>query len=370
MEQSDSREKLFDSFLNTVNVSVNTEIPMDFISDSKEEDFDIFHLYEEINDFYEFHRMISVDDLTYSTLFSDEVFDNGEWHTYAGLETCNVKSTRHRMNMNNELLGKSIQSATEIGDSDIVNLACLFGDDTEGTGHTQVYDSNNNVLVGDSIGEDQIESDSDLEDIFFSDDEIYSDSDNGDYFSADESLEGVLDASFKSFPCTTGVVTQTLVVDELDPGTVLSSKVPNHSSEGKENDNLWFCLFDEMPLDVFDQDVCFSNPIDFVGSSIDIVDYVKDFLRRPSTLYYLLSAKSPDDWDDANSVWSILTSKLLHCQSDTSDCVRYFSKDSLKAIKAKQRFFDAANCNIPNGYTVLDKTEGAAIVNFKRIKCT
>ena len=90
MEHSDSREKLFDSSLNTVNVSVNTEIPMDFISDSKEEDFDIFHLYEEINDFYEFHRMISVDDLTYSTLFSDEVFDNGEWHTYAGLETCNV----------------------------------------------------------------------------------------------------------------------------------------------------------------------------------------------------------------------------------------------------------------------------------------
>ena len=200
MEHSDSRETLFDSSLNTINVSVNTEIPMDFISDSKEEDFDIFHLYEEINDFYEFHRMISVDDLTYSTLFSDEVFDNGEWHTYAGLETCNVKSTRHGMNMNNELLGKSIQSATEIGDSDIVNLACLFGDDTEGTGHTQVYDSNNNVLVGDSIGEDEIESDSDLEDIFFFDDEIYSDSDNGDYFWQMKVLKGLWMHPLKVFP--------------------------------------------------------------------------------------------------------------------------------------------------------------------------
>ena len=30
--------------------------------------------------------MMCVDDLTYSTLFSDEVFDNGEWHTCAGLE--------------------------------------------------------------------------------------------------------------------------------------------------------------------------------------------------------------------------------------------------------------------------------------------
>ncbi|MDA8032067.1 MAG: hypothetical protein MPK62_13270, partial [Alphaproteobacteria bacterium] len=58
MEHSDSRKKLFDSSLNTVNVSINTEIPMDFSSDSKEEEFDIFHLYEEINDFYEFHRMI------------------------------------------------------------------------------------------------------------------------------------------------------------------------------------------------------------------------------------------------------------------------------------------------------------------------
>ena len=88
--------------------------------------------------------------------------------------------------MNNDLLGMSIQSATEIGDSDIVNLAHLFGDHTEGNGHTQVYESNNNMLVGNSISEDQSESDSDLEDEFFFDDEIYSDSDNGDYFSVDE----------------------------------------------------------------------------------------------------------------------------------------------------------------------------------------
>ena len=66
-------------------------------------------------DDYEFHTMMSVDDLIYSTLFSDDVFENWEWHTYAGLKTCNViKSTRH----GNELLGKSIQSATERGDSD------------------------------------------------------------------------------------------------------------------------------------------------------------------------------------------------------------------------------------------------------------
>ena len=127
----------------------------------------------------EFHRMMSVDDLTYSTLFSDEVFDNGEWHTYAGLATCDaLRPTRH----GNELLGKSIQSATERGDSGIDNIAYLSGDDTCGTGHTQVYDSSDNMLVSHSISENQSESDMDLKDDIFSDDEVYSDTDDGEYF--------------------------------------------------------------------------------------------------------------------------------------------------------------------------------------------
>ena len=95
---------MFDFSLNTVNVSVNTELPMDFSYGPEEEEFNFLHFYGKTDD-YEFHKMMSVDDPTYSTLFSDEVFDNGEWHTYAGLETCSViKSTRH----GNELLGMSI----------------------------------------------------------------------------------------------------------------------------------------------------------------------------------------------------------------------------------------------------------------------
>ena len=42
-----------------------------------------------------------------------------------------------------------------------------------------------------------------------------------------------------------------------------------------------------------------------------------------------------------------MTDKLLYCQSDTSDSVRYFSYDSLKAKSTKQRFFDAALNNEP-----------------------
>ena len=42
-----------------------------------------------------------------------------------------------------------------------------------------------------------------------------------------------------------------------------------------------------------------------------------------------------------------MTDKLLYCQSNTSDSVRHFSYDSLKAKNAKQRFFDAALNNEP-----------------------
>ena len=61
----------------------------------------------------------------------------------------------------------------------------------------------------------------------------------------------------------------------------------------------------------------------------------------------MLSAKLPDECDNANSTWSILTDKLLYCQSDTSDSVRHFSHESLKTKNAKQRFFDAALNNEP-----------------------
>ena len=173
---TDSWQELFDSSPNTVNVSVNTESPVDFSYGTKEEELDFLHFYGEMSD-DDFHRMVSVDDLTYSIAFSNEVFDNGEWHTYAALETCNVmKSTRH----GNELIGMSIQSATERGDSNIDNLTYLSGDDTKlGTYHTKadVYESSNSMSVGSSIGENQVVPDSDLEDDLFSlaeDDDIFS----------------------------------------------------------------------------------------------------------------------------------------------------------------------------------------------------
>ena len=123
---SDSREELFYSSLNTVNVSVNTELPMDSSSSPKEEEKNFLHFYGEMED-DDFHKMMSVDDLTYSIAFSDEVCDNGEWHTYAGLETCSViKPTRH----GKETLGKGVQSNPAKEVSSNSNLTYLSGDDT------------------------------------------------------------------------------------------------------------------------------------------------------------------------------------------------------------------------------------------------
>ena len=327
MEQSDSREKLFDSSLNTINVFVNTELPMDSSSNPKEEVPHYFHFYGDWDDDV-FHKVISVDNLAYSTSYNDEDGDNWERHAdlkpcNTGLETCDVlKPPRHGY----EPLGNSIQSATDKGDSGIDNIAYLPGDDTGGTGHTQVYESSEDMLVSHSISENQSESDMDLKDDILSDDEIYSDTDDGEYFSTDESLEEILDfGSFQSSPCTVVSFQEKHSLTDLDPGTALrSSEVPNPWDRWEDVDLASFCVFDAMPLKIYDQDAMHSSPVGLVSSSTDIVDFVEDILRRHSSLELLLLAKSPD-CDDAASFCSILTDKLQYCQSDTPDCVRYFS---------------------------------------------
>ena len=161
---------------------------------SKKEVNDYFHFHGDGDDDV-FHKVISVDNLAYSTSNNDEDGDNEGWHAglkpcETGLETCDVlKPTRH----GNQSLGKSVQSAPAKGDSGIDNMAYLSGDDTGGTGHTQVYESSNNMLDSKSISENQSKSDMDLVEDISSDGEIYSDTDDGDYFLTEESLEEILD---------------------------------------------------------------------------------------------------------------------------------------------------------------------------------
>ena len=357
--KTDSREKLFDSSLKTVNVSVNTEIPMDLSYDLRKRVRDYFRFYEQMDYDDDTSSTMSVDDLTYSILFNDEVVDNGERHAGlkpcdTGLETCDeLKPTRH----GNELLNNSIQSAVTKENSGIDNIAYLSGDDTGGTGHTQVYKSRENMLDSKSISENQSESDMDLIEDISSDDEIYSDTDDGEYFLTEESLEETLEIEplSTSGPCTVVSFQNKHSLTDLDPGTALrSSEVPDPWDKWEDVDLVSLCVFDEMPMEINDQNAVHSNPIGFVSSSVDIVDYVEDILRRHSSLEHLLFAKSPD-CDDAVSFCSILTDKLQYCQSETPDSVRYFSNDSFKAMNAKQRFFDAAFNNEPcNGSTCIN----------------
>ena len=241
------------------------------------------------------------------------------------METCDVlKPTRH----GNEPLGKCIQSITDKGDSGIDNIVYLSGDNTRlGTDHTKtdVYESKENILGSYSISENQRESDMDLVEDISSDDEIYSDTDDGDYFSTEESLQEILDfGTFTSSPCTVVSFQDKHSLTDLDPGTALrSSEVPDPWDKWEDVDLASFCVFDEMPMEIYDQNVVHSSPVGFVSSSIDIVDYVEDILRRYSSLELSLFAKSPD-CDDAATFCSILTDKLQYCQSDTSDNVRYF----------------------------------------------
>ena len=350
--KTDSREKLFDSSLKTVNVSVNTEIPMDLSYDLRKRVKDYLYFHGEM-DYDDTSSIMSVDDLTYSTLFNDEVVNNGERHAGlnscdTGLETCDeLKPTRH----GNELLEKGIQSTTEKGDSGIDNLTYLSGDDTKlGTDHTKadVYESSNDMSEGKSISENQSESDMDLVEDISSDDEIYSHTDDGEYFSAVESLEETLEIELlsTSVPCTVVSSQIQCSLTDLDPSADFkSSEVPDQNDKW-EDDDFDYCVFDEMPMEIYDQNAVRSSHIGFVSSSVDIVDYVEDILRRHSSLELLLFAKSPD-CDDAVTFCSILTDKLQFCQSDTSDSVRYFSNDSFKAMNAKQRSFDAAFNNEP-----------------------
>ena len=311
--KTNSREKLFDSSLKTVNVSVNTGIPMDLSYGPRKKVRDYFHFYEQMDYDDDTSSTMSVDDLTYSTLFNDEVVDNGERHAGlkpcdTGLETCDeLKPTRH----GNELLDNSIQSAVTRESSGIDNIAYLFGDDTGGTGHTHVYESRENMLDSKSISENQSESDMDLIEDISSDDEIYSDTDDGEYFSTEESLEEILDfGSFTSSPCTVVSFQDKHSLTDLDPGTALrSSEVPDPWDRWEDVDHVSLCVFDEMPMEIYDQNTVHSSPVGFVSSSVDIIDYVEDILRRHSSLELLLFAKSPD-CDDAVSFCSILTDKL------------------------------------------------------------
>ena len=165
----------------------------------KEEDDDdpFFTCFGEMSD-KDFHRMMSVNDLTYSTLFCDKVFGSA-FGSHASLESCNIMGeyTRHGEGP----LVTSIQSAREKvipyyesssdeedEDDDLYMGRSMYSN----TGHFRniAFDTNSVTdLIHCMDGyESYIE-------------DFYGDSDSdSEYFLADESLEESWDWSCLSFP--------------------------------------------------------------------------------------------------------------------------------------------------------------------------
>ena len=155
----------------------------------------------------------------------------------------------------------------------------MSGDDTKlGTDHTKadVYESSNDMSVGSFTSENQIQSNSDLEDDLFSfaeDNEICSDNDDGAYILADESLEEFLNASSKSTLCT-GVSSQEKhSLTDLDPSTVLrSSEVPDPRDKWEDVDLASCCwsLVTEMS--------CYPDPLVLLVPLLMKLTMLKNFL--------------------------------------------------------------------------------------------
>ena len=169
--------------------------------EKEEEDDDdpFFTCFGEMSD-KAFHNMMSVNDLTYSTLFCDKVFGSELWYNCTSLESCNVMGEYARHGEGP--LETSIWSAREKGipcyyesssdEEDEDDDLYTDGSKYSNTGHFRNFAFDTNSVIDCIHCMDGFESDIE---------EFYEDPDSdSDYFLADESLKESQDASCQSFP--------------------------------------------------------------------------------------------------------------------------------------------------------------------------
>ena len=328
-----------------------------YIGEKEEDDDDpFFTCFGEMSD-KDFHCMMSVNDLTYSTVFCDKVIGS-----HASLESCNVMGeyTRHGEGP----LETSIQSAREKGipcyyesssdeedeDDDLYTGGSMYFN----TGHFRnfAFDTNSVThLIHCMEGyESYLEK-------------FYEDSDSdSEYFSADKSLEESWDQSCQSFQNSS----QGVVGSEK---STLSNCVVRGSGErssfGEEIDALYICSSNSS---------CVNN-LTFKGTSLadqgelDEVEslsipttqksYVKSTpegsrlskFKLVDELYNESILSNFDNVDLYNNIWSVLTDRLMFSKQD-DDLVKnkaklMYDNNQLKIQDAKKRYFDAYNSNIP-----------------------
>ena len=320
----------------------------------KEEDDDdpFFTCFGEMSD-KDFHRMMSANDLTYSTLFCDKVFGS-VFGSCASLESCNVMGEYARHGKGP--LVTSIQSAREKGipyyesssdeedeDDDLYMGRSMYSN----TGHFR------NIAFDTNSVTDLIHCMDGYESYL---EEFYAGSDSdSEYFSADESLEESQDASCQSFPNgSQGVVgsekstlSNHVILgsgktfgDKIDALYVLENNLaPKVSVTGMASQG----ELDEVKSlsTPTTQGEMKSTPEGSRLSKFKLVD----------ELYNESIMSNFDDVDLYNNIWSVLTDRLMFSKQD-DDLVKNKAKlgydnNQLKIQNAKKRYFDAYKSNVP-----------------------
>ena len=166
----------------------------------EEEDVDpFFTWFGEMSD-KAFHNMMSVNYLTYSTLFCDKLFDNELLSSHANLESCKVMGDNERHGKENP--ETSIQSARERG-----YFYYESSSDEDGDEDDELYTNRSNYSNSGHFRNFAFDANSLTDFIYCTDgfksylEEFYDDSESdNDYFLADEGLEESQNVSCQSFP--------------------------------------------------------------------------------------------------------------------------------------------------------------------------
>ena len=332
----------------------------EYYTGEKEEDDDpFFTCFGEIGD-KAFHNMMSINDLTYSTLFCDKVFDSDLWYSHASLESCNVMGEYARHGK--KTLEISIQSAREKGisyyfesSSDEKDELYTSGSKYSNTGHFRHFAFDTNSVTDYIHCMDGFESE--LE-------EFYEDCDSdSDYFSADESLEEFQDASCQSFPNgSQGVVgSEKSTLSDC----VIRGSGERRSSFGEEIDALYMCSNDSSCVnnltsnrsslaDQGELDEVKSLPIPTIQTSVLMNTTEGSRLSKfklVDELYNDSILSNSDEVNSHNNIWSILTDRLMYSRQDDklvkNEAKLLYENNELKLQNAQKKYFDAYNSNKP-----------------------
>ena len=307
--------------------------------------------------------MMSVNDLTYSTLFCDKVFGSELWYSHASLESCNVMGEYARHGEGP--FEASIQSAREKGipcyyespsdEEDEDDDLYTGGSKYSNTGHFRNFAFDTNSVMDCIHCLDGFESEKQ---------EFYEDYDSdSDYFSADESLEESQNASCQSFPNgSQGVVGS---VKSTLSDHVIRGSGKRRSSFGEEIDALYVsssnssCVHNLTFKGTSLADQGELDEVESLSTPTIQTSYVKSTpegsrlskFRLVDELYNESILSNSDEVNLHNNIWSVLTDKLMVSKQDDNlvknEAKLAYDNNELKIQNAKKRYFDACNSNEP-----------------------